>query len=233
MHPPPWPHLSPPLGHAHLPFVKVCGITQLACAQAAVAAGASALGLIFVPNTPRFVGEDIPALAAITHWAKTVGVPLVGVFQNQSATEVNHWAHVAPLQAVQLHGEETPQQAAAIQQATGLPFIKVASLYAPPSAAGVQAFQQAGGVALLLDKPKSDPTPVAWGEEAPWQALLPPVIAQGPTWLGGNLNPGNVGAAYRRFKPWGLDVASGVEASPRQKCPALLHAFFEALQTKP
>ena len=233
MHPPPWQHPSPPLGQAHSPFVKVCGITQLACAQAAVAAGASALGLIFVPHTPRFVGDDTAALAAITAWAKEVGVPLIGVFQNQTAAQVQHWAQVAQLQALQLHGEETPQQSAAIHLATGLPFIKVASLYAPPSAAGVQAFQQAGGGALLLDKPKSEPLPVAWEEEAPWQALLPPVIAQGPTWLGGNLNPSNVAAAYGRFKPWGLDVASGVEASPRQKCPALLHAFFEALQAKP
>src|SRR5438105_12804648 len=105
--------------------VKICGITRLADAQAAVACGAHALGFVFWPKSPRFVD---PYRARAIAAALPPFVTPVGVFVNQPAEDVRALAALVRLGVVQLHGDETPEDAAAI----GRPVMKAVSLGADP-----------------------------------------------------------------------------------------------------
>ena len=193
-------------------FVKVCGVTRLDDAYAAVDAGASAVGFVFWPQSPRFV--DPYRARAITAKLPPF-VTAVGLFVNQPIGYVNGVASLARLGAVQLHGDETPEFAASITA----PVIKAL----PVERADVWP----EGTTLLLDA--HDPVRRGGtGRVIDWSAAAA-VAARRRVLLAGGLTPDNVADAIARVRPFGIDVSSGVERAPGIKDHARIRALFEAI----
>jgi phosphoribosylanthranilate isomerase len=202
--------------------VKICGIRRLEDARLAADLGAAALGLVFWPESPRFV-DPYRALTIVR--ALPPFVATVGVFVDQPLAYVEGVAQLLNLSAVQLHGNELPRD-----YPTGHRVIKAVPM--------TDAFQPAAALAavparatVLLDA--HDPVrrggtgrTIDWSraEEA---ARLRPVI------LSGGLNAENVGPAIAAVRPYAVDVSSGVESAPGVKDAARLRAFFTAVNAAP
>ena len=200
-------------------MVKICGITRMSDAEAAVEAGAAALGFVFWPESPRFM--DPYRARAIVRSLPAFVVP-VGVFVNQAAEYVKGVAALVRLGAVQLHGDEDVAYAAGV----GLPVIKAVSIAEGVTAARIDDWPRQ--TTLLLDV--HDPVKRGGtGRTIDWRVAAP-IAARRRTLLAGGLTPDNVAAAVAIVQPFGLDVSSGVERSPGVKDHARIRALFEALR---
>jgi phosphoribosylanthranilate isomerase len=199
-------------------IVKICGITSLADANAAVDAGASALGFVFWPGSPRFI--DPYRARTITRTLPPFVVP-VGVFVNQPAEYVNAVAAVARLGAVQLHGDEGLAYAVRIGRAV----IKAVHLDRP---AEINAVAGWPSWAMPLMDAHDPAARGGTGRTIDW-AEAAQVAARRRSLLAGGLTPENVAEAVARVRPFGIDISSGVERSPGVKDPARIRALFEAL----
>jgi phosphoribosylanthranilate isomerase len=197
-------------------LVKICGITRPEDAEAAVALGASALGFVFWPNSPRFIDPfRARALAA----SVPPFVTTVGVFVNQPADYINGVASLVGLGAVQLHGDEGPAFAAAIRR----PVIKAIAL----GRDDVALDGWPGRCMLLLDVHDPDRRG-GTGRTIEW-ARAASIAARRRSLLAGGLTPENVAAAIAQVKPFGIDVSSGVEDAPGVKSYERLKALFEGI----
>ncbi len=195
-------------------FVKICGITRLEDAEAAVAAGASAIGFVFWPDSPRFVDPDTARQIAARLPAF---VTPVGVFVNQPLQHMKSVASLVRLGAVQLHGDETPADAAAL----AMPVIKALSVES------VATHTWPSSTVLLLDV--HDPVKRGGtGRTIDWTAAAA-IAAQRKILLAGGLTPDNVADAVAQVRPFGIDVSSGVERAPGIKDHQRLRALFEAM----
>jgi len=195
-------------------IVKICGITRLEDAEAAVAAGAGAIGFIFWPKSPRFID---PHRARAIAAALPPFVTAVGVFVNQPLAYVNGVASLAGLGAVQLHGDETPEFAATVTR----PVMKAVSIGRD------EAQIWPSRVRLLLDV--HDPVARGGtGRTIDWAAAAD-LAARREVVLAGGLTPDNVADAVARVRPFGIDVSSGVERAPGIKDHRRLRALFEAV----
>jgi phosphoribosylanthranilate isomerase len=201
-------------------FVKICGITRLEDGQSAVRYGASALGFICWPDSPRFITADrVRAIVDVLPRS----VMAVGVFVNQTASHINTVARLAGLSAVQLHGDETPAIAADI----ALPVIK--SLPIDAGQADVPSADGWPADVLLLADARDPVRRGGTGVTIDWTAAAR-LAARRRLLLAGGLTPGNVADAIARVQPFGVDVSSGIEASPGIKDHQKLAALFEAIQ---
>jgi phosphoribosylanthranilate isomerase len=201
-------------------IIKICGITTAQNAQLAIEAGATWLGLIFVPNTPRTVITT--ELQAITKLARKAEVHLVGVFQNQQIDLINSIAESLQLQNIQLHGDETPEDC----QRCLKPVIKVFPLEPFPTAEEILPYQRFIDY-VLLDLPKGYPTLPNW-ETYPIDALQKAIDL--PVLLAGKLTAETVGAVVAQHHPAGVDVASGVETTVAgEKSAEKLTPFVESI----
>ena len=195
-------------------LIKICGITRREDAEAAVAAGASAIGFVFWPNSPRFVD---PYTARQIASRLPAFVTPVGVFVNQPLQYVKAVASLVRLGAVQLHGDETPADAAALST----PVIKAVPADSAPSN------MWPASTLLLLDV--HDPVKRGGtGRTIDWTAAAA-LAAQRKILLAGGLTPDNVAEAVARVRPFGIDVSSGVERAPGIKDHQRLRALFEAM----
>ena len=195
-------------------LVKICGITRLEDAEAAVAAGAAAIGFVFWPKSPRFVD---PHRARQIAAALPPFVTAVGVFVDQPLEYVNGVASLVRLGVVQLHGDETPRFAAAVSS----PVMKAVST----GRADMRAWPSR--VRLLLDA--HDPVARGGtGRTIDWTAAADMAV-QREIFLAGGLTPDNVANAVARVHPFGIDVSSGVERAPGIKDHQRLRALFEAV----
>jgi|SRR5262245_6042357 len=193
-------------------LIKICGITRLQDADAAVEAGANALGFVFWPGSPRFVD---PYRAREIVRALPPFVTPVGLFVNQPRDYVSGVASLVRLGAVQLHGDETPEFAASI----AWPLIKAVSI--DRAAAWPEA------TTLLLDA--HDPVKRGGtGQPIDWPAAAA-IAKTRKVLLAGGLTPENVAEAIARVRPFGIDVSSGVERSPGVKDHNRMTALFEAI----
>lgn len=186
-------------------FVKICGITNREDALAAVEFGAKALGFIFYDRSPRAVKPD-----ALSNWIGEIPAEIwkVGVYVDEAPARIEQVTADLALDIAQLHGSETPE-------------------LCPRSVRVWKAFRVQAEMttipdypaeALLLDGPGS-------GRTFDWSlanAVSKPVV------LAGGLTPENVQAAIERANPWGVDIASGVEASPGRKDHARMKSFIKA-----
>src|SRR3954471_20454377 len=197
-------------------FVKICGITREDDALLAIAMGADAVGFIFAPSKRQIA----PSIARDIVKRLPPEILTVGVFRDEASSRVVDIVNQAGLRAAQLHGHESAETTRWIRQR--VPFVIKAF------AAGEAALDRAesfGADALLIDSPKPGS-----GEVFDW------TLAEGRPdgqriILAGGLTPENVGDAIARVAPWGVDVATGVEADhgePGQKDPHKLKAFIEA-----
>jgi len=193
-------------------FVKICGITRVEDAAAAVAAGASAIGFVFWPGSPRFV--DPYRARAIAATLPPFVTP-VGLFVNQPREHISRVASLVRLGAVQLHGDETPEFAASIST----PVIKALSIG--------DAGAWPAHTTLLLDA--CDPVKRGGtGQTIDWDAAARLAAAR-RILLAGGLTPDNVAEAIARVRPFGVDVSSGVEQAPGIKDHRRVRALFEAI----
>jgi len=193
-------------------FVKICGITRADDALAAVEAGANAIGFVFWPQSPRFVD---PYRARAIAASLPPFVTAVGLFVNQPAAFVNGVASLVRLGAVQLHGDETPEFAAAVNS----PIVKAV----PVAAADGWPID----TTLLLDV--HDPVRRGGtGRTIDWSAAAA-VAARRRVLLAGGLTPDNVADAIAQVQPFGVDVSSGVEQAPGIKDHQRIRALFEVI----
>lgn len=200
--------------------VKICGITRSEDARAAVAAGADALGFMFYERSARYV--SVADAADLCRGLPPL-VSKVGVFVDASADFIRHTAGRCGLDAVQLHGGETPEFCGQLER----PVIKAVRVRGPEVLAELPAYVTA---AWLLDtfvpgQPGGTGATFDWGLAAQAVALGRPVI------LAGGLTAANVAAAVRQVQPYAVDVSSGVESAPGRKDPAALEAFIRAVQS--
>jgi len=194
-------------------FVKVCGVTSEEDALLVVAMGADAVGFVFAPS-PRQIA---PQRAAEIARRLPSEIVTVGVFRDDARDRVVEVAHAAGLRAVQLHGNESPADTHWIRQRVPL-LIKAF----PAGDPRLDQADEYAADAFLVDSP----TPGS-GEVFDW-SLAEGAPAHRRIILAGGLTPENVGDAVRVVRPWGVDVASGVESAPGRKDPSKVRAFVEA-----
>ncbi|HET6824090.1 MAG TPA: phosphoribosylanthranilate isomerase [Anaerolineales bacterium] len=199
--------------------IKICGIKTVEDALAAMHAGADLIGFNFYPKSPRYidVGQCRDIMAVMRKYGQ---LTYVGVFVNASAKEVCATLETAALTLAQLHGDETVQM---MQSLNGKAFKAFRGI--PQS---VDGFARHGAPALLVDASVKG-VYGGTGEIADWSAAT--VLAQQyPLLLAGGLIPENVAEAVRKVRPWGVDVASGVESAPGKKDLAKMRAFVQAVR---
>jgi phosphoribosylanthranilate isomerase len=192
-------------------LVKICGICDAAGAGAGVAAGADLLGFHFCSSLRRVTPEEARRIVD----GLERRVPVVGVFIDQDPVEVAEIADFVRLDWVQLHGSEEATYAAP------RPVIKALKVRD-----GVVPDAGSWPDPVLLDSWSRDQR---GGTGRPWDwALAEDLLRTRRVIVAGGLNPANVGGVVSRYRPYGVDVSSGVESEPRVKDPALVRAFVEA-----
>jgi phosphoribosylanthranilate isomerase len=194
-------------------ILKVCGITRLGDAEHALAQGATALGFIFWAGSPRYIE---PERAAEIIAALPVGVTTVGVFVNEPIDRVRTVAAAARVTVVQLHGDEP----AAYGEELGYPIFRSATV---DQASDVISTWPARTPLLLdaADRTRRGGT----GQMVDWSRAAE-IARRAPVILAGGLTPENVAHAVDLVEPYGVDVSSGVEASPGIKDPAKVSRFL-------
>ena len=197
-------------------FVKICGGTNLEDALLATAMGADAVGFIFAPSNRQVA---TPIVRDIVHQLPPE-VMTVGVFRDQSRERVVEVVNTIGLRAAQLHGNESPETCRWI--ADRVP-ITIRAL--PAGSPDLRRIDDFGADLLLLDSPVPGS-----GTVFDW-SLAEGAPSNRPMLLAGGLDPENVARAIAKVRPFGVDVASGVEAESGRKDPRLLRAFLKAARS--
>ena len=206
-------------------IIKICGITCLDDALAACEAGADMLGFNFHPPSPRAIGRDACARMIKALRERGTQVTMVGIFVNRRPTEIAAIMESCDLDLAQLSGDEPPGdllnlagrafKALRVQGATAA--LDLADAYAgrvsPPE--------------ILMDAAADDGRFGGAGRTGDWSAARA-VAGRHSILLAGGLRPDNVAAAIAAVKPWGVDVASGVEQCPGRKDVSLMRAFVRS-----
>ena len=203
---------------------KICGITRSQDIEAVVNSGADAIGLVFYPPSPRSV-----TIAQAAELAKHIPayVQVVGLFVNASLEDIQNTLQHVPLDVLQFHGDETPEQCQAIAKATGRRWYK--ALQVKPDMdieAMIRRYQAAGASAMLLD---------AWhptlkggtGHAFDWSKFPKLDLA---LILAGGLNPDNVAHAIEITRAYAVDVSGGVESAKGIKDRQLIEHFMQGVQ---
>ena len=207
--------------------IKICGISTPDTLDAVMKARADFVGFNFYPPSPRHVGiDDLAALSA------RAGDRLdkVGVYVDPNDTLLATTIAAGALNAIQLHGSETPERAAQVKARFGLPVWKVLSVATADDVANAKAY---AGVAdfILFDAktPKDAQLPGGMGLRFDW-SLLNAYRGMTPWGLAGGLKPGNVAEAIRSTGTSLVDTSSGVEICPGSKDKRLIAKFCAAVR---
>lgn len=197
-------------------FVKICGITTEDDALLAVAMGADAVGFVFAPSprqvTPLVVYDIIRRLPP--------EVLTVGVFRNESPSRVVDIANRSGIKAVQLHGNERPEEAIEIARSIR----RVYKAFPAGSPLVHRALEYPSDMVLV------DSAQPGSGEVFDW-SMVEDVPAGLKVILAGGLNAENVAHAIEVVNPWGVDVSTGVESAPGRKDPRKVRAFITAARS--
>ena len=212
-------------------WVKICGMTNLEDALVAVDAGADAVGFVFYEKSPRCVTverareicEKLPE-----------SVETVGVFVNQQEDALLSVADSAGLTGVQMHGDnEDPHVADLVVKHK--PHMKVLAAISMrrPNPTGQAMMWHPDSIGAFLVDSGTASNHGGTGEAFDWKGAIPvfdEIKRLGRIVAAGGLTPQNVGEAMLTLKPWGVDVVSGVEASPGKKDPEKVRAFVRAVR---
>jgi len=194
--------------------VKICGVTRPDDAVVAADCGAWAIGMIFVPDTPRFLTvEQARRIVSVL----PEGVLKVGVFLDASRQEVKKIDESVGLDLIQLHGSETDLYMKTI----GIDRCIKTVFLSGPEKLGFAL--KSAAPSLLVDKPRAAAGVVDWGLAGKLAQERERVL------LAGGLHAGNVDDAVRVVHPWGVDVSSGVERAPGIKDKTKIRDFFDAV----
>lgn len=199
--------------------IKICGLTRPEDVDAAVDAGADAIGLVFYPPSPRHVS---PELAAELAARVPPFVSVVGLFVNAAETDVRAVLSCVPLHALQFHGDERPPECArygrpwlkAARVRPGFDLLEFSTLHRAASGLLLDAFSEGYGGS---------------GRSFDW-SLIPVELDRRRLILSGGLDPDNVFEAVRRVRPWAVDVSSGVEVDKGIKSAARIAAFIAGVR---
>ncbi len=209
--------------------IKICGLTRIDDVQAAVAAGADAIGFVFYPKSPRHISPNAAAQLIST---VPPFVTSVGLFVNAEAAEVEAIVRQAPVSVLQFHGDESIEQCVAAARLANRPFLRAARIGAATSGADLIEYEHNYRAAsplfsgLLLDTLVEGYG--GGGKVFDW-SLIPKELAPRVV-LSGGLSVQNVAEAVLQVRPHAVDVSSGVELSKGIKDPARIRAFIEAVR---
>lgn len=208
-------------------YVKICGITNLEDAQAAVDAGADLVGFIFYPPSPRYVSFE-QAKGIISAIRYSSSVKIVGVFVNESVEQIREIVEYCDLDLVQLSGDEPPEVARALS-------LHVYKSLRPRDETDARALAEKYRAVVNLNTPAfiiDSFNPKLFGgtgERADW-TIARETAREFPILLAGGLTPANVAESIAFVQPWGVDVSSGVERAPGLKDHAKVSAFMEKVK---
>ncbi|EGB96054.1 MULTISPECIES: phosphoribosylanthranilate isomerase [Pseudomonas] len=198
---------------------KICGITRIEDALAAVEAGADAIGFVFYAKSPRAV--DVRQARAIIAELPPF-VTTVGLFVDASRCELNEILEVVPLDLLQFHGDEAPEDCEGYHR----PWIKALRVR-PGDDLEAACQRYAGARGILLDTYVAG-VPGGTGEAFDW-SLVPARLSK-PIILAGGLSAANVGEAIAQVRPYAVDVSGGVEQAKGIKDAAKIEAFMQAVR---
>ncbi len=194
--------------------VKICGITNIADAMAAVDAGADALGFVFYDKSPRFVNPLAVAqiIARLPPFIQTVGL-----FVNEEPEKINWTADYCGLDLVQLHGDESPEDCTEVNR-------RVIKAFRVKNIISIEPLKKFTVAGYLLD---------AWSPDAyggtgrtfNWEVAAA-ARQYGSIILAGGLTPENLAEALLQVQPYALDVSSGVESTPGRKDHEKMREFI-------
>jgi phosphoribosylanthranilate isomerase len=203
---------------SHHTRIKICGLTREADLDAAVEAGADAIGFVLYPRSPRAV--DARRAGALARRLPPFVTPVL-LFVNASPTEIDAGLQAVPQAVLQFHGDETQAQC----RAAARPYLRAVRM-----GPGVDLLdcsrQYEDAQALLLDAHVEGYG--GGGKVFDWSLVLPGVASR--LVLSGGLNPANVTDGIARVRPWAVDVSSGVEAAKGVKDAGLMRRFCEAVR---
>jgi phosphoribosylanthranilate isomerase len=198
--------------------IKICGLTREPDVDAAIDAGADAIGFVFYARSPRAISIDRAAALAARLPAF---VTPVGLFVNAAPAELAAACAAVPQLVIQFHGDETPEQC----RASHRPYLRAARM-----TEGIDLLDFASrfydAQALLLDAHVEG---YGGGGKAFDWSLVPPGVSR-PLILSGGLNPANVFDGVMRVRPWGVDVSSGVERDKGVKDADAIRRFCDAVR---
>jgi phosphoribosylanthranilate isomerase len=198
--------------------IKICGLTREADVDAAVAAGADAIGFVLYPKSPRAV--TAVRAGDLARRLPPFVTPVL-LFVNAAAAEIDAALQAVPHALLQFHGDETPAQC----QAAARPYLRAARMSFGFDLLDFAA-RFASACALLLDAHVDG---YGGGGKAFDWSLIPPSVPL-PVVLSGGLNPANVIDGVMRVRPWAVDVSSGVEVGKGVKDAALMRRFCDAVR---
>ncbi len=208
--------------------IKICGLTRESDVDAAVQAGADAIGFVLYPQSPRFVSPE--RAGELARRLPPFVTPVL-LFVNASPEFIAQGVAAVPNALLQFHGDETPADCAA----AGRPFIRAARIPPGPAGAGFDLLKYASdfaaGQAILLDAHVEGYG--GGGQSFDWNAFPwshPLLNASSRLVLSGGLTPANVTDGIHRVRPWAVDVSSGVEVSKGIKNPGKMLAFVAAVR---
>ncbi len=210
--------------------IKICGVTRPIDIDYVAESGGDCIGINVVPHSPRCVNPQTAAL--LTQHAHQLGLKVALVTMNLSASELQGWVEQLPLDALQLHGHETP--AVLRDLPSSLFLIKALSWTGRAeeidlASEWLHASQTRANMCWLVDA-YSPGVGGGSGKVARWDMLYPrpEVLSTLPMMLAGGLKAENVAEAIRTTHCAGVDTASGVESAPGIKDPQLVRAFIHA-----
>ena len=208
--------------------VKICGITGVEAADAAVRAGADFGGLVFHAQSPRRVSAE---QAAQLSGRMRRQMRVVAVLADPGNEEVAKAISAAQPDFIQLHGHESPERVMALRVRFGRPVIKAVSVADVADFACVSAYEAVADMLLFDAKPPAGAVREGGhGAAFDWQLLSGRSFKR--SWLlAGGLHPGNIARAIRTAQPPGVDVSSGVETSPGIKDAELIRSFVANART--
>jgi phosphoribosylanthranilate isomerase len=204
--------------------VKICGLTDPAALAAAIEGGARWLGFVFYPPSPRALSpEQAGELARAAPADRTT----VGVFVDPNDALLDQVLARVRLDALQLHGAESPERVRAIKARTGCAVIKALQVAEPPDLAPVASYAAVADMLLFDARPPKEPgrLPGGNGLAFDWR-VLQDLRVDCPWLLSGGLSADNLATAVTLCRPPAVDVSSGVERRPGVKDPTKIQRFL-------
>lgn len=212
---------------ARIPRIKICGIQDHASLRAACDNGADFIGYNFFPKSPRFIK---PIQAADLIRQMQAGIKAVGLFVDPSDTDLDNVLKHAPLDIVQLHGEESPARIQEIKARTGLPIIKAIPVRTQDDVARAHQYEDHVNWILFDAKPVGADLPGGTGQSFNWNYVKNKKFKK-PWMLSGGLDENTVKQAINLTNPDGVDVASGVEKERGIKDPQKIINFIKEVKS--